>query len=161
MRWALVLSRVGHGPQFIVSGRASGDGRDVAHADAGDGTDAAAGRPVFFGVDQSAVQERDAGVLRLRVPPPRVAGVLRCGPQDADAYPVGRKRHRGNPFALQTPHYTAVVVDKATGVEWVVDLWPKNYAEAPDVMPVERWLKEDCRWPRGTGPCVAAAAFSM
>jgi len=25
----------------------------------------------------------------------------------------------------------------------VVDLWPKNYAEAPDVMPVEQWLKED------------------
>jgi hypothetical protein len=56
---------------------------------------------------------------------------------------VGNPRYRGNPFALQTPHNTAVVVDKATGVEWVVDLWPKKYAEAPDVMPVERWLKED------------------
>jgi len=56
---------------------------------------------------------------------------------------VGNPRYRGNPFALQTPHNTAVVVDKATGVEWVVDLWPKNYAEAPDVMPVEQWLKED------------------
>jgi hypothetical protein len=56
---------------------------------------------------------------------------------------VGNPRYRGNPFALQTPHNTAVVVDKTTGVEWVVDLWPKKYAEAPDVMPVERWLKED------------------
>lgn len=56
---------------------------------------------------------------------------------------VGNPRYRGNPFALQTPHNTAVVVDKASGVEWVVDLWPKNYAEAPDVMPVEQWLKED------------------
>ena len=56
---------------------------------------------------------------------------------------VGNPSYRGNPFALQTPHNTAVVVDKATGVEWVVDLWPKKYAEAPDVMPVERWLKED------------------
>lgn len=56
---------------------------------------------------------------------------------------VGNPRYRGNPFALQTPHNTAVVVDKATGTEWVVDLWPKKYAEAPDVMPVERWLKED------------------
>ncbi len=56
---------------------------------------------------------------------------------------VGNPRYRGNPFALQTPHNTAVVVDKATGVGWVVDLWPKKYAEAPDVMPVERWLKED------------------
>ena len=56
---------------------------------------------------------------------------------------VGNPRYRGNPFVLQTPHNTAVVVDKTTGVEWVVDLWPKKYAEAPDVMPVERWLKED------------------
>jgi len=56
---------------------------------------------------------------------------------------VGNPRYRGNPFALQTPHNTAVVVDKAGGTEWVVDLWPKKYAEAPDVMPVERWLKED------------------
>lgn len=56
---------------------------------------------------------------------------------------VGNPRYRGNPFALQTPHNTAVVVDKASSVEWVVDLWPKNYAEAPDVMPVEQWLKED------------------
>jgi len=56
---------------------------------------------------------------------------------------VGNPRYRGNLLALQTPHNTAVVVDKATGIEWVVDLWPKNYAEAPDVMPVERWLKED------------------
>jgi hypothetical protein len=56
---------------------------------------------------------------------------------------VGNPRYRGNPFALQTPHNTAVVIDKADGVEWVVDLWPKKYAEAPDVMPVERWLKED------------------
>jgi len=56
---------------------------------------------------------------------------------------VGNPRYRGNPFALQTPHNTAVVIDKATGTEWVVDLWPKKYAEAPDVMPVERWLKEN------------------
>ena len=56
---------------------------------------------------------------------------------------VGNPRYRGNPFALQTPHNTAVVVDKTTGTEWVVDLWPKKYAEAPDVMPVDRWLKED------------------
>lgn len=56
---------------------------------------------------------------------------------------VGNPRYRGNPFAFQTPHNTAVVVDRATGIEWVVDLWPKRYAEAPDVMPVEQWLKED------------------
>ncbi|MBY0381897.1 MAG: hypothetical protein K2W78_08275 [Xanthobacteraceae bacterium] len=56
---------------------------------------------------------------------------------------VGNPRYRGNPFALQTPHNTAVVIDSTTHVEWVVDLWPKKYAEAPDVMPVEKWLTED------------------
>lgn len=56
---------------------------------------------------------------------------------------VGNPRFRGNPFALQTPHNTAVIVDKASHVEWVVDLWPKKYADAPDVMPVDRWLTED------------------
>jgi hypothetical protein len=56
---------------------------------------------------------------------------------------VGNPRYRGNPFALQTPHNTAVIVDKASHVEWVVDLWPKKYAEAPDVMPVEKWMTED------------------
>jgi len=56
---------------------------------------------------------------------------------------VGNPRYRGNPFAFQTPHNTAVIVDRATSTEWVVVMWPKNYAEAPDVMPVARWLKED------------------
>ncbi len=56
---------------------------------------------------------------------------------------VGNPRYRGNFLAGQLPHNTAVLVDKSTGVEWVVDMWPKKYAEAPDVMPVERWLKEN------------------
>lgn len=56
---------------------------------------------------------------------------------------VGNPRYRGNLFALQTPHNTAVVIDNTTHVEWVIDLWPKKYAEAPDVMTVEKWLTED------------------
>jgi hypothetical protein len=56
---------------------------------------------------------------------------------------VGDPHYRGNVLVLQTPHNTAVLVDRATKVEWVVDMWPRGYAEAPDVMTVEKWVKED------------------
>src|SRR4051794_16844323 len=56
---------------------------------------------------------------------------------------VGEPRYRGNPLVLQTPHNTAVLVDRATRVEWVVDMWPRGYLELPDVMPVEKWVTED------------------
>jgi CspA family cold shock protein len=51
--------------------------------------------------------------------------------------------YRGNTLVLQTPHNTAVLVDRATRAEWVVDLWPRGYLQPPDVMPVEKWVKED------------------
>jgi hypothetical protein len=56
---------------------------------------------------------------------------------------VGDPHYRGNVLVLQTPHNTAVLVDRATQVEWVVDMWPRAYAQLPDVMPVEKWVKED------------------
>ncbi len=56
---------------------------------------------------------------------------------------VGDPRYRGNALVLQTPHNTAVLVDRATKVEWVVDLWPRGYAQPPDVMTVEKWVTED------------------
>jgi hypothetical protein len=56
---------------------------------------------------------------------------------------VGNPHYRGNALVLQTPHNTAVLVDKATKVEWVVDLWPRGYAQPPDVMTVEKWVTED------------------
>lgn len=55
---------------------------------------------------------------------------------------VGDPHYRGNPLVLQTPHNTAVLVERATKVEWVVDMWPRGYAERPDVMTVEKWVKE-------------------
>jgi hypothetical protein len=55
---------------------------------------------------------------------------------------VGDPHYRGNVLVLQTPHNTAVLVDRATQVEWVVDMWPRAYAQLPDVMPVEKWVKE-------------------
>ena len=56
---------------------------------------------------------------------------------------VGDPHYRGNPLALQLPHNTAVLVERATKVEWVVDMWPRGYAQAPDVMTLAKWVKED------------------
>jgi hypothetical protein len=56
---------------------------------------------------------------------------------------VGDPHYRGNPLVLQTPHNTAVLVDRAAKVEWVVDLWPRGYLQPPDVMTVEKWVTED------------------
>ncbi len=56
---------------------------------------------------------------------------------------VGNPRYRGNTLALQTPHNTAVLVERATHAEWVVDMWPRGYAELPDVMLLDRWIKEN------------------
>ena len=56
---------------------------------------------------------------------------------------VGDPHYRGNALVLQTPHNTAVLVEHATRVEWVVDMWPRGYSQPPDVMTVEKWVKED------------------
>jgi hypothetical protein len=56
---------------------------------------------------------------------------------------VGDPHYRGNALVLQLPHNTAVLVERATKVEWVVDMWPKGYSQPPDVMTLEKWVKED------------------
>ena len=56
---------------------------------------------------------------------------------------IGDPHYRGNTLVLQTPHNTAVLVDRATRTEWVVDPWPRGYLQPPDVMPVAKWVTED------------------
>ena len=56
---------------------------------------------------------------------------------------VGDPHYRGNALVLQTPHNTAVLVERATGVEWVVDMWPRGYSQPPDVMTVQKWVTQD------------------
>jgi len=56
---------------------------------------------------------------------------------------VGDPKYRGNALVLQTPHNTAVLLERATRVEWVVDLWPRGYLQPPDVMTVAKWVTED------------------
>ena len=55
---------------------------------------------------------------------------------------VGDPHYRGY-TVFQLPHNTAVLVERATKVEWVVDMWPRGYAQPPDVMTVEKWVTED------------------
>jgi hypothetical protein len=56
---------------------------------------------------------------------------------------VGDPHYRGNALVLQTPHNTPVLIDRATHVEWVVDMWTRGYAQMPDVTTVEKWVSED------------------
>jgi hypothetical protein len=56
---------------------------------------------------------------------------------------VGDPHYRGNALVLQLPHNTAVLVERATEVEWVVDMWPKGYSQPPDVMTLAKWVTED------------------
>ena len=56
---------------------------------------------------------------------------------------VGDPHYRGNTLVLQTPHNTPVLRERAAGASWVLDMWPRAYAQLPDVMTVEKWVKED------------------
>jgi len=54
---------------------------------------------------------------------------------------VGDPHYRGNPLIVQLPHNTAVLIDRSK-TEWVVDMWPRGYAEPPDVKPLREWIEE-------------------
>ena len=56
---------------------------------------------------------------------------------------ISDPRYRGTLIFGQTPHNTAVLKDRATGVEWAIDLWTKAYNELPEVMPITRWVTEN------------------
>ena len=55
---------------------------------------------------------------------------------------VGDPHYRGNPLVMQLPHNTAVLRDRVSKVDWVVDLWPRGYGQPPDVMTLAQWQKE-------------------
>lgn len=50
---------------------------------------------------------------------------------------------RGHIFDLRPPHVTAVLRERATGIEWAVDSWTRAYGQAPEIMPLERWKTLD------------------
>jgi hypothetical protein len=54
---------------------------------------------------------------------------------------VGEPKYRGNALVLQTPHNTPVLLERATKEHWVVDMWTRGYAQAPEVMTVDKWVE--------------------
>jgi hypothetical protein len=56
---------------------------------------------------------------------------------------VSEPRYRGNFLFGQTPHNTAVLRERPSGKNWVVDMWTTSFGQVPDVMPLERWLDEN------------------
>ena len=56
---------------------------------------------------------------------------------------IADPQYRGRFLLGQTPHNTAVLKERTSGREWVVDLWTKRYGELPDVMSVEQWRTEN------------------
>ena len=56
---------------------------------------------------------------------------------------VGLPYYRGNLLFGQTPHNTAVLIERTSGRVWAIDMWTTGYGDRPDVMPVERWMQEN------------------
>lgn len=56
---------------------------------------------------------------------------------------VEQPRFRGNMLFGQTPHNTAVLLDRQSGREWSIDMWTTKYGAPAEVMPIEQWLKEN------------------
>jgi hypothetical protein len=56
---------------------------------------------------------------------------------------VADPRYRGNILIGQLPHNTAVLKETAAGgTSWVVDMWTTRFGQVPDVMPLDKWLRE-------------------
>ncbi len=60
------------------------------------------------------------------------AGLLRW-------HTVEPRAHRGYLFFGGWPHYTALVRDKLTGAQWVIDSWFRDNGVPPDVVDLETW----------------------
>ncbi|MBS0248873.1 MAG: hypothetical protein JSR61_19825 [Proteobacteria bacterium] len=50
---------------------------------------------------------------------------------------------RGHIFDFKAPHATAVLVEKGSGTKWSVDAWTRAYGQAPEIMPLDRWMDAD------------------
>ena len=50
---------------------------------------------------------------------------------------------RGYLIDGRPPHVTAVLKEKKSGIEWAVDSWTRSYGQAPEIMPLSRWMTLD------------------
>jgi hypothetical protein len=55
---------------------------------------------------------------------------------------VDNPSYRGNILVGQLPHNTAVIRERKSGNQWVVDMWTTAYGQVPDVMTLQKWLAE-------------------
>jgi len=55
---------------------------------------------------------------------------------------VDHPESRGFFFDGRYPHFTAVIAEKRTGVEWAVDPWKKAPGQRPDILPLDRWRQD-------------------
>ena len=49
-------------------------------------------------------------------------------------------------FPIDQVHWTAVVVDQDSGVEWTVDSWFRPHGHLPFVLPLSAWLDDKKGW---------------
>jgi hypothetical protein len=57
---------------------------------------------------------------------------------------VVREPHaRGRGFDGRPPHATAVLSERISGRRWSVDSWTRAYGQAPEIMPLDRWVELD------------------
>jgi hypothetical protein len=46
-------------------------------------------------------------------------------------------------FDGRAPHATAVLSERTSGRRFAVDAWTRAYAQAPEIMSIERWMARD------------------
>lgn len=56
---------------------------------------------------------------------------------------VAEPEARGYMIDFRPLHATAVLQEKGSGVKWSVDAWTRAYGQAPEIMPLERWMDLD------------------
>jgi hypothetical protein len=56
---------------------------------------------------------------------------------------VAEPEARGFIIDGRPPHVTAVLVENGSGRKWAVDSWTRGYGQAPEIMPLSRWMTLD------------------
>lgn len=55
---------------------------------------------------------------------------------------VGSPESRGFFFDGRYPHFTAIIAEKRTGVQWAVDPWKRAPGQRPDILPLIKWRQD-------------------
>jgi hypothetical protein len=55
---------------------------------------------------------------------------------------VARPQSRGIFFDGRYPHFTAVIAEVKSGIEWAVDPWRHAPGQKPDILPLSQWRQD-------------------